>query len=229
MGASVTVLIPWQGSDPHRTAALGWVAKHLITGPLQGSPLMLSEVPEGEAWSKARAIGAAAGRIATEFVVVHDADVWSDGLPEALAAVRRGAPWAMPHARVHRLTPEATDAVLAGAPLAPDLPTVKRPYQGVGGGGVVVLHAEGLRQVLPDVRFTGWGGEDAAWRDALRCLLGGEWRQTRAPLYHLWHPPALDEYGDHRASPENGSLAARYRAARRDPAAMRALMAEAAA
>jgi hypothetical protein len=106
------------------------------------------------------------------------------------------------------------------------MPCAKRPYRGIAGGGIVVLPAATLAAVPPDPRFVGWGAEDPAWRDALRCLVGMEWRRTRAPLFHLWHPPALDEYGDHRASPENGALAARYKAARTDPGAMRELMAE---
>jgi hypothetical protein len=80
--------------------------------------------------------------------------------------------------------------------------------------------------VPPDARFTGWGGEDAAWRDALRCLAGMEWREGTAPLFHLWHPPAPRD-GYRHGSPEHRELVRRYGEARRDPLAMRVLLAEA--
>ena len=223
----VTVVIPWQSNgDPHRARALTWLARRFVERPF-GYALTIPTLELHEQWSKPRAILEGARAAHGDIVVVHDADVWCEALPEAIEAVRAGAPWAIPHYRVHRLTPESTEVVLAGHEPDEGMPTVKRPYRGVGGGGIVVLPLDTLRAIPPDVRFVDWGGEDGAWRDALRCLAGPEWRESRAPLFHLWHPPALDARGVHEAPEANGLLAARYNSARHRPDVMRALIAEA--
>ena len=212
------VVIPWREDrleQPEREAAIAWVGRQLAAA---GYPVHIATREESPAeWSKAAAIAFASSVVGTEgIVVVTDADVWSPGLPQAIAAVRAGYPWAMPHMRVHRLTLEATQAVLEGDTPNEAMPCVKRPYRGVCGGGIVVLPAATLAAVPPDRRFRGWGSEDRAWCDALRALAGQEWRQTRAPLFHLWHPPYTDGVGAHITSPENASLAAEYRRWRHD-------------
>ena len=223
----VTVVIPWQAThDEHRSRALTWLCRRLV-GVEWGYGLTIPTIEAHERWSKPRAIIEGARAAHGDIVVVHDADVWCDSVPEAVAAVRAGAPWAIPHYRVHRLDEVSTGIVLAGHEPDEGMPTVKRPYRGVGGGGIVVLPLATLRDIPPDVRFVDWGGEDGAWRDALRCLAGPEWRESRAPLFHLWHPPALDEHGEHRAPEANGLLAARYNSARHRPGVMRALIDEA--
>lgn len=219
----VTVIVPWQDTGcEHRRAAWRWVeSRYLDRHP---DWQIRVSVHAGE-WCKPAAIIEAA-RTASDLLVVADADVFCDGTAAAVDAVHAGAPWAVPHRLVHRLTPAATRAVLAGAAPAGQ-PCHQRPYRGTAGGGIVVLERATLLDVPPDVRFTGWGGEDGAWRDALRCLAGMEWRAGSEPLVHLWHPPQM-RLNRHVGSPENVALAARYVTARGNAAAMRALMAEAA-
>ena len=75
-----------------------------------------------------------------------------------------------------------------------------------------------------DERFDGWGGEDDAAHAAAECLLG---RPTTHPGFavSLWHDGACRDLGSPRWRP-NSDLSMRYNAARRDPAAMAALIAE---
>jgi hypothetical protein len=132
----------------------------------------------------------------------------------------------MPHLRVHRLTSEATSAVLAGAGAA-EQPTEKRPYVGMIGGGITVIARDLLDEVPLDPRFVGWGREDCAWRDALLTLTERSWRGTE-PLIHLWHEPQPMPSACRTYSfPHAEALYARYHTARGDSAAMRALVAEA--
>lgn len=100
-----------------------------------------------------------------------------------------------------------------------------RPYQGLEGGGAVVARRELITEVPVDPLFEGWGQEDEAWGLALNNLAGPATRQS-APLVHLSHAP------QERATRKRGSAASwarygRYRAARGDPEAMRALLKEA--
>jgi hypothetical protein len=231
----VTVVVPWridpghEPPEPERVAALEWVARQ-VARDLPGAVFFLA-TQQAEPWefSKAEAIRDAARIIDGEgVVVVHDADVWSPGTVAMVKAVERGlAPWAQPHKRVYRLAQTSTRSVLRGAAPAPTMATVKRPYRGVCGGAIVVLPAGLLSAVPPDPRFRGWGSEDRSWCDALRTLAPpGELRGS-APLFHLWHPPFLNDEGEHRTTVENAALALRYRNACHQPDLMADLMAEA--
>jgi hypothetical protein len=220
-GRSVSVLVPWRGGDPDREAAWEWVrAKWRATFP--GWEILVGECPPGP-WRKAAALADAAKRATTDVVIMADADVWCDSVAEAVDAVfDGGVRWAIPHYHVHRLTKEATTAVLAGGELHGE--TIRRPYPGYPGGGMVVLQRRTLCKVPMDPRFTGWGQDDQAWSTALRCLAGPAYRGT-APLWHLWHEPA-PRMTSAVGSPESLALWKRYRRAAHSQRAMRNLIAE---
>lgn len=225
----VLVAVPVHGNDPHRQAALGWVARQWGLSPYR--PML--GCPDTEVWCKAEAVRNAIGDLDADILVVADADVWCDGLQDAIDAVHRGAPWARPHRLVHRLSQASTAAVLAGTPphrgmeLDPDEPTARRPghrnegYGGVDGGGIVVVRRDIWDDCPLDPRFRGWGHEDTSWARALTVLHGGPVRFNH-DLWHLWHPPQ-PRLGRGFGSAESAELEAQYRRAR-TPEAMRRLV-----
>jgi hypothetical protein len=217
----VEVVIPWRDGCLHREAALGWVMSRYMRERPEW-PVFLSSC-EGP-WCKARAVMPTI-QVADDgaIIVIADADVWCDGLGGAIDAVAEGAPWAIPHSHVHRLSPSATAAVLAGAPWE-DQPLDQRPYRGVEGGGIVVARRETLLEAPLDDRFCGWGQEDTAHALALTTLAGYPWR-GEAPLVHLWHP-AQQRESRQRGSADGWVLYKRYVSARRDTSRMRALIEE---
>jgi hypothetical protein len=218
----VEAVIPWRGGCPNRTSALGWVMSRYMRERPEWS-VYIASFEEGE-WCKARAVMPAVEAAADDAIVVlADADVWCDGLREAVDAVAGGAPWAIPHSHVYRLSPSGTAAVLAGESWESQ-PLVQRPYRGVEGGGIVVARRETLLEAPLDERFCGWGQEDTAHAHALTTLVGHPWR-GQAPLVHLWHPPQQRE-SRQRGSARGWALYKRYVAARRDPTRMRALIEE---
>lgn len=216
---SADIIIPWRDDGtPERTAALGFLASQFVDS---GYPVKLGS-HRGE-WCKAKAVQAGIQHSTATITVVHDADVWGPGLDEAIQAVADGAPWAIPHRKVHRLTAEATQHVLDGdqsfgGPLA------QPAYYGVPGGGIVVLPRETYERVPLDPRFVGWGQQDTSWGLALTCLVGEPYRGAQ-PLWHLWHPPQQRK-NRRVGSDANWALYKRYAKAARDPDAMRALIAE---
>lgn len=213
---SVEVVVPFRGGCPHRERAWEWVSERLPY------PVRIGEC--GEPWIKAHAVMPAIEASSADVIVVSDADVWCEGIPEAVDAVRRGAPWALPHSAVYRLTEEATLAYMAGGDHE-KLPLTQRAYKGILGGGYVVAARDVLLSVPLDPRFVGWGQEDECWARVLTCLVGPHWR-GKAPLIHLYHPPQ-ERITRRWGSQESKQLARRYHKARRDPAAMRALLREA--
>lgn len=208
----VSVLVPWRPGCPHREAAWTyvrgwWAAEHPDWQVVEG------RYDDG-AWRKAAAVADALTRADGDLLVIADADVVCDGVGLAVAAMGQGAPWAIPHRAVHRLTQAATAAVLAGGPL-PDMSVrradqpVREVHSGAAGGGLTVLPRHTYEQVPLDPRFVGWGQEDTSWAHALLVMAGPWWRGT-APLLHLYHPPQ-PRLSRSVGSRENLNLHRRYR------------------
>lgn len=218
-----TVLVPWRPGDPHREAAWEWVSGR-YTEQHPDWRLIRCTCPVGP-WVKALAVMPVIAECSHGPIVIADADVWCEGIDDAVRAVVEGTPWAMPHGAVRRLTRQATEAVLAGAELSEKLPLEEPVRRGVGGGGIVVAMRDTLLSVPMDSRFVGWGQEDTALALALTSLAGSRWR-GKQPLWHLWHPPQ-ERLTRRWGSGQSKRLYHRYAAARRDPKAMRALIEEA--
>lgn len=217
----VSVLVPYRSDGGSRDAAWSWVS-HRWQATFPHWELVVGECPDGP-WRKGAAVRDAANKATGDVLVVADADVWTDGISEAVQAVYEGVGWAIPHYHVHRLTEGATARILAGGELHGN--TTRKPYPGFAGGGMFLLRRETLEQVPVDPRFGGWGQEDEAASLALTCLAGRPYRGT-APLWHLWHEPAPRLTG-YAGSAESIALLKRYKTAARSPRAMRALLAEA--
>ncbi len=175
------------------------------------------------AWRKALAVADALTQTTASVLVVADADVWCDGLLEAIAHVANGGAWAMPHRGVLRLSERATSALLTTGEA--DLTDSAQPgYLGVEGGGAVALRRDVYERCPLDPRFAGWGSEDEAWGFALGTLHGPSYR-VKAPLLHLWHPPA-ERATRSRGSRESWDLRKRYAKAIGNPTTTRALIEE---
>jgi hypothetical protein len=224
---SVRIIIPWRPGDADRERAAGWLIPRLhATGVAED--VLIAGWPADEPWSKGATIARALSDHTVsddEIVVLHDADVWCDGLRWAVQTLSAGAPWVTPHRTIHRLTADATRRVLSGAPPDARMACTQRPYRATPGGGVTVVRARHLRAVPIDPRFVGWGGEDLAWAAALRLIVGRE-VQGPSPLWHLHHEPQ-PRIDRHTGSPGNAALLARYQAARRDRVGMEQLLEEA--
>jgi hypothetical protein len=224
---AVTVVIPWADvGDPRRGRAREYVTGRwadLARRTGTGWRIIISDTTGATPWVKADAVTAAAAQVDGGVIVVADADVWTDGINEAIQAVADGtARWAVPHLLVHRLTEEATERALETGILSGE--THRRPYGGVAGGGIVVLRAEDYRRIPLDPRFRGWGQEDQAWGTALAAILGPPWRGS-APLWHLWHEPQA-RMTPSRGSKDGWTLASRYWRAVRSRTAMESIISE---
>lgn len=214
------VIIPWRNGCEHRQAALTWILGRwaTITDRVTIAPL------EHGPWIKAKAIWPAVLASTADVIVLADADVWNDHIPDAIAAAgARHAGWATPHQRVRRLNEAATALVLAGA--EPDTVACYENHVAAPGGGITAIRRSTLLQVPLDPRFEGWGGEDWAWAIALTQLVGRPWRAPRA-LHHLWHP-AQPRIARHVGSQQSLDLLHRYQRAHDDLDALEALIDEA--
>ena len=131
----------------------------------------------------------------------------------------------------HFIRPFTAYYVLDQAVSEAFMATGKRPTRGakrlgshVYGGIHVVSRRMWEESGGYDERFLGWGGEDAAYQYACQTIRG--YKRLPGEVFHLYHEmqqrdPSTPEF---RA---NVALEKRYVDAGRDPAAMRALLAEA--
>lgn len=209
------LVVPWRAGCVHRQTAWDWVrARHT-------HPIIEGSCGDGP-WVKARAVADALSRSTDEIIVIADADVWCDGLDQAIEAVEHGKPWAVPHHSVYRLNEQATRTLIDTGQTVGlyDEP----PYRGHLGGGIVVIRRDVYDRIPLDPRFEGWGREDDSWGYALLELVGWP-AQFDHKLLHLWHPPQ-ERPNRKRGSAANEALFIRYRDARRDIDVMRSLVAE---
>lgn len=167
------LIVPWRPDGGHRDAIWARLKqRHVDLGRT-----VIEGGCDGE-WCKAAAVADAVSRSTSEVVVIIDADVWCDGLDEAVGAVDGFCRWSLPHLNVHRLA----EGEEPGGKL------VESPYKGFLGGGITIVDRETYTRCPLDPRFQGWGHEDRSWGIALTALVGAPWR-GEADLWHWWHPP----------------------------------------
>ena len=212
---SVEVIIPYAGEDPDREVALTWVTEQCEY------PVTVAKIDLP--FNKARAFMPAVEQSEADIIVMHDADVWTPGLTEAINAVVNGdAAWAIPHWNVYRLTREGTAGFMQDRR---EGELARRPYVGTAGGGIVVARRDTIIDIPMDPRFTTWGQEDESWAMALWCLTDAPWR-GKAPLIHFWHD--LEARRGQRMGSQGGwNLRNRYVQVRYDLPGMRDLLSEA--
>lgn len=224
--AGVSILVPWAGADPHRQAAWAHVERGL-RAVVPEWEIVVGVCPT-EPWRKGVAVSDALHRAHGSILVVLDADcvIAASALREAVDRVTTGAPWAVPHDLVYRLTAEATADWMArdaDDPVAvPSTGWARSPYTGFAGGGCFVVSRATYQasRGIP-AGFAGWGGEDTAFALVLDTLAGPHWRGD-APLVHLWHPPQERAPGGGGTS--NRALSHAYRTCRGNPELMYALI-----
>lgn len=221
---SVTVIVPFTpGKCPQRDRVWAWVkARYERLHPTWD---VIEAHHDGE-WCKAAAIQSVIGDVTSDVVIVADADVYAPPADLAFAASRiaAGAPWVVPWRNVHRLTQEETERVLDSTP-GHRVPERQRRrhhiyYEGVAGGGLVVIPRSAWDVAPMDDRFIGWGYEDVCWGSALDTLVG-EHLRLDGDLIHLWHPPQPNRENPSQASTE---LHNAYMEAHRMPRRMRSVV-----
>lgn len=211
----VSVIVPRAGNCPHRARAWQWVRSHLDYEVVEGWG-------DPDRWCKADAVRDGLSRASGDLLVIHDADCWSDFLPDAIQAVESGTyQWGSPHRHVRRLTEHGTEQFFDGER---ETAQTSEEHYSVLGGGIIVVARQAYERAPLDPRFIGWGGEDYAFCAAL-ATLAGEPFVLRQPLWHLWHPPQARQTRK-VGNAANDELRARYIGCRTTAKQMRDLIEE---
>jgi len=173
------VVVPWRPS-PDRQPAWDFLF-HLWRREHSDWSLTTTDT-DGE-WCKGRVVANGVRSCGGDVLVISDADVWCTEVGRAVDAVRAGAKWAVPHARILRLTKDASEQVMADGDWSPRGSLERPPHRAVSGGGMVVMR----RDVFEACPMPVMGRrEDEVWQTQLVPRFGRPWRGT-ADLFHLWH------------------------------------------
>lgn len=220
----VTVIIPYRpdGQSEHRRASFEFVKAWYRT--MFPEWQVCSGDNPGVDWRKGAAIAEALRWASGRVLVIADADciVSRAALLVATSAVASGnAPWVVPHKYVYRLNDADSRRFIEDGPRS-DVrgevagKTVRPPYVGYAGGGILVVRRDRYEATGGIPRdFIGWGGEDESLAVILDTFVGKHARLDD-DLIHLWH----HEQGGRmrgRQWQQNMELARRIKQAGRDP------------
>lgn len=203
------VAMPWRDSgDEDRRRTMEWSKARWES---YGYPVVQHPGGDGD-WNASAARNGAVEAAHARVVIIADADVMveKDTIDRAVRLAIT-EPWVVPHGKVHRLSRKSTDRLVeSGGDLPAPSGTIRQPYEGVAGGGLMVMTPGQFdRAGRFDPRFRGWGGEDEAFGMAASTLIGKPVRFD-GPLWHAYHPPGLRQKDPHYE--QNRELFKRYQA-----------------
>lgn len=221
----VSVVISHRPDGGERDRNLAWVLDHYRSHHPSYQVVVQDDPAPEEPFNKGFLSNLGVAASCGDVLVVADGDLFvdPDSLDRATATVHRDGGWVVPYSSVRRLDESATVSVLAGERPNDAMPLDRPSYAGIAGGGLWVMRrSDFLALGGMDPRFAGWGREDEAFGVAADTLVARH-RRLPGPLWHLWHPPADKQ---HPGIGENDRLMHRYRGARGNPAAMRAVISD---
>lgn len=231
----ISIVVPFRG-EGLRAEVLAFVRSHMEPH-LPDAEWLISGDDGSDPFWKTWAINRGVERARYDVLMILDSDTYvvPKDVLEGARLIREGAPYVQPWKVKYKLKEEPSREVLdAGSDwdgtldlrianlehrnsywAAPPLMLSRDAFEAIGGA---------------DERLRGWGSEDDVMVYALRCLVGRGVR-TRSNAMHLWHPrrgrSGSDLWEGQEAEERdfNRAMADLYKAASRNPRAMRILTA----
>jgi hypothetical protein len=229
---TVAVVIPFRSDDPERVRIKEWVDARWAAIHPAWPVVIVGDGKESGPFNRARAVNRGVGSVATDVVVVADADIAvMHGQAEACAAaIAQGhVPWVVAYEVMTHLTKPATEEFMGRGPAARQMGSTRMEVRWSSREsvcGLVAIRREDYDLLGGnDERFQGWGWEDTAFAHKADTLLGPHYRLPGECL-HLYHHLREDRKVDAQAQ-ANRKLGRRYAAAAGDPDAMTKLAREA--
>jgi glycosyltransferase involved in cell wall biosynthesis len=192
----ITVIIPFCPDGGRRDANYFWVTNR-IRKLLPDSEILVP-IQETLPFNKSAAVNSAVKVAKNDILLICDADmVFNIDLIENSTKIVRDVPWVAPMRERWDLTWQCSTDLL-NKPYDIELDGLKcyQKYKEgrCRGGSVFMITKENFYKAGGfDERFIGWGYEDAAFVIAALRTIGG-YVETDNLAYHLWHPPAINQY-----------------------------------
>lgn len=180
----VSVLIPWRGGDPQRERVFEYVLAQWAKVPVQ---VCVGEDDPGGPFNCSRAQNRAFKQADRKFLYMVGADTLPDRnsvfFAQNLLSEPLHCPWLPVFAETSYYSQESTNRILLGADPADEPMDYTLPFCT---GPVALTRAAYVATGGMDERFSGWGYEDAAFRQTLAGLFGAPPALPSAARC-LWH------------------------------------------
>lgn len=190
---NVSVLIPWRGGDPNRERVFEYVLAQWAKLPVQ---VCVGEDDPGGPFNCSRAQNRAFKQATGDHLLMIGADTLPPALSDISAAseclldpapqwryTRSGHGWLPLFAETAYYSQESTNRILLGADPADEPLDYTLPFCT---GPVALTRGAYVATGGMDERFSGWGYEDAAFRQTLAGLFGAP-PALPATARCLWH------------------------------------------
>jgi hypothetical protein len=182
----VSVLVPWRSQDPQRIKVweyIKWEWELLGVEVCEGV-----DAPDGP-FNTAKACNDAFKKSTRPYLLTTGADVLPDHalVEEGLSRLRKGESWVPLGNETKYFNQASTEHLIRTKRWWDEYPDPKYtvPFQ----TGIMLIKRELYEESGGhDERFTGWGGEDAAFRRVIH-MLGGDSEPVPLSLHCLWHDP----------------------------------------
>ena len=220
-----SILIPFQGGDPHREKIFDWLARFYRLN-VPEAEIVIGE-DDTKKVNRSRMRNDAFAKATADILVYIDADglVKTGDIREAVERVKRGAAMVQMET-VSWLHKGFSLRLIDGKPEMPDIqPPDIHASERVLGEFFVLTRGTFEKVRGWDERFIGWGGEDQAFRCAVMALVG-KIEKLPSTVYHIWHPRTVNETPKHKQFKYNRELRDRYVVAQEDHAKMRTIINE---
>jgi len=195
MRENISVLIPWRGGDPQRERVWEFIKQQWLD---LGVELCVGVDDPGAPFNCSRALNRAF-KLSTKSVLMQfgaDCIPSVDAIDDAYRALTEGGQqWIPLYDRTEYFNEYASMEIMRGMPMVTQTidPLLSVPFQ----TGVLGFTRDAFMESGgSDERFSGWGGEDAAFRMVLYRLYG-EVLPLPYTLRCLWHN------GSHRVLPQH--------------------------
>lgn len=209
----VSVLMPFRPSDdPWRHDSSVWVVQRLVRSHPDWELVFGDRAGE---FNRGASINDAAAMATGDIYAIVDSDTFTNNgfAAEALGLVVKGAPWAYPYGRYYNLCGYKTREILDSSPIAdfarPNPDEVEFDLSSTS--GFIFMDSKAYEEMGGfDERFIGWGGEDVAFFEAAKAVLGMPPR-IDGWVGHLWHGSSEATRFGQPYWPHNARLVERYR------------------
>lgn len=227
----LSILIPFKSDGGRRDEIFDWVLRRFDS--LFPEAEIIIGRNDDTVFSRAKARNNAAANASGGLFLFADADIIidHDSIVSAYNTITEDQKgWAVPYIYYTKLGPIISDRILYSDPSYPiDLFEMDRegPTHSGSYASLQLLTREQFYGVNGfDHRFVGWGAEDQAFTDSLRCLYGEPYRAVYGHAMHIYHPHTAATTTHHDGYAAGMHLWDRYRSLMHDPEAMKEFLFE---
>jgi predicted glycosyltransferase involved in capsule biosynthesis len=190
----VSFLVPFKSDGSYREKNWEWLRRRYeILFP--EAEICIGDA-DSKPYSRAKAINSAARKAKGSIFVIVDADILFNYSHIAISIMLlESYTWVIPYTKMYKLTEEQSNEILNKDFL---IDISQKEFTGCEclpkhiAGGICVIPRKHFEAVYGfDEQFSGWGGEDDAFRLAVDVICGYHVRPSNSTLCHLYHTPQV--------------------------------------